>query len=57
VKQGISGYGNADKRQVQEMVKRLLHLTVVPKLDDASDALALAIVGGTVFKNTNRQRI
>ena len=57
VKQGIAGYGNADKHQVQEMVKRLLHLTVVPKLDDASDALALAIVGGTVFKNKIRQQM
>lgn len=46
VKQGIAGWGGADKKQVQEMVKRLLRLDKVPKLDDASDALALAIVGG-----------
>lgn len=51
VKQGIAGYGSADKKQVQEMVIRLLHLTRVPKLDDASDALALAIVGGFVYRS------
>ena len=50
VKQGIAGYGNADKRQVMEMVKRQLHLEHAPKLDDAADALAIAIVGGMMFK-------
>lgn len=43
VKQGISGYGKADKRQVQEMVKILLNLKSIPKPDDAADALAIAI--------------
>ncbi len=43
VKQSIAGYGRADKKQVMEMVKRLLHLSVIPKPDDAADALALAI--------------
>jgi len=43
VKQAVTGYGNADKRQVQEMVRRLLNLTVVPKPDDAADAAAVAI--------------
>lgn len=51
VKQGIAGYGNADKKQVEEMVCRLLRLKAAPKLDDASDALALAIVGGLLLKN------
>lgn len=51
VKQGIAGYGGADKKQVQDMVKRLLKLDVAPKLDDASDALALAIVGGFVYRS------
>ncbi len=46
VKQGIAGYGAADKKQVQEMVQRLLKLKDIPKPDDAADALALAIVGG-----------
>lgn len=43
VKQAIAGYGNADKRQVQEMVQRLLHLTEVPRPDDAADGVAIAI--------------
>ncbi len=45
VKQGITGYGSADKRQVQDMVQRLLGLTEKPSPDDAADALAIAIVG------------
>lgn len=43
VKQGVCGYGKADKRQVQEMVRVLLKLSQVPKPDDAADALAVAI--------------
>mgnify|MGYP001563766890 CR=1 FL=1 len=54
VKQGIAGWGGADKRQVQDMVKRLLKLSVAPKLDDASDALALAIVGGYAYRVQNK---
>jgi len=50
VKQGIAGWGGADKRQVQEMVARLLKLKEIPKPDDAADALALAIVGGLVAR-------
>lgn len=46
VKQGITGWGAADKKQIQEMVRRLLSLKDIPKPDDAADALALAIVGG-----------
>jgi len=42
-KTAVVGYGHADKRQVQEMVKRLLSLDALPKPDDAADALALAI--------------
>lgn len=45
VKQGVTGYGNADKAQVQDMVRRLLNLKEIPKPDDAADALAMAIVG------------
>jgi crossover junction endodeoxyribonuclease RuvC len=52
LKQGIAGYGNADKKQVMEMVKRQLRLENVPKLDDAADALALAIVGGFMYRAT-----
>lgn len=43
VKQAVSGYGKADKNQVQQMVKTLLSLTEIPKPDDAADALAVAI--------------
>lgn len=43
VKVAVTGYGKADKKQVQEMIRILLNLDVVPKPDDAADALALAI--------------
>lgn len=43
VKIAVSGYGGADKNQVQQMVRTLLFLSSVPKPDDAADALAIAI--------------
>lgn len=43
VKNAVAGYGGADKRQVQEMVRALLQLDSIPKPDDAADALAIAI--------------
>ena len=43
VKQAITSYGRADKRQVQEMVKALLNLREIPRPDDAADGLAIAI--------------
>jgi len=43
VKQAVAGYGGADKRQIQEMVRVLLDLEEIPKPDDAADALAVAI--------------
>lgn len=43
VKLAVTGYGRAEKKQVQEMVKIILGLPKVPKPDDAADALALAI--------------
>jgi crossover junction endodeoxyribonuclease RuvC len=43
IKQTVVGYGNAEKHQVQEMVKVLLRLTSVPEPHDAADALAIAI--------------
>ncbi len=46
VKQAITGYGKAEKRQMQEMVKVLLSMNDIPKPDDAADALALAICHG-----------
>ena len=46
VKQSITGYGRAEKRQVMEMIKSFLGLKSVPKPDDTADALALAICHG-----------
>lgn len=43
IKQTLTGYGRADKKQIQEMVRLHLNLKVVPKPDDAADALAAAI--------------
>ncbi len=43
VKQAVVGYGGADKKQVQEMVRVLLAMPEIPKPDDAADALAIAI--------------
>ena len=43
VKQAVTGYGKAVKKQVQEMTRILLHLPAVPKPDDTADALAMAI--------------
>jgi len=45
VKQSLTGYGKAEKQQIQKMVKIILNLKEIPKPDDAADALALAIVG------------
>lgn len=43
VKQAVTGYGKADKQQVQFMVKTLLSLKEIPKPDDVADALAVAV--------------
>ena len=43
IKQAITGYGKADKKQIQQMVRLLLKLDTVPKPDDAADAIACAI--------------
>ena len=43
IKQATTGYGKADKKQMQEMVKVLLGLEEIPRPDDAADALAAAI--------------
>ena len=50
IKQAVAGYGGAEKRQVQEMVRALLQLASIPKPDDAADALAIA----TTHLNTKR---
>ncbi len=43
VKQAVAGFGSADKKQVQYMVKALLNMEKIPSPDDAADALAIAI--------------
>ena len=46
IKQALTGYGKADKKQIQSVVTSLLHLTKTPKPDDAADALAIALCHG-----------
>lgn len=43
IKQAVTGYGRAEKKQIQEMVRVILQLKAIPKPDDAADALAAAI--------------
>ena len=43
IKQALVGYGNASKRQMQDMTKRILRLEAMPKPDDAADAIAIAL--------------
>jgi crossover junction endodeoxyribonuclease RuvC len=51
VKQAVTGYGKAEKKQIQEMVKTLLKLNSIPKPDDAADALAIAITHSSQTKS------
>ena len=53
VKQAVTGYGKAVKKQVQEMTRMLLSLPAVPKPDDTADALAMAIT----FCHTNGNQL
>lgn len=46
IKQALTGYGRADKKQVQTMIKTILNLKEVPKPDDTADALAAAVCHG-----------
>lgn len=46
VKQAVVGYGRAEKKQIQQMVKMILNLKEIPKPDDTADALAIAICHG-----------
>ncbi|MBR2376685.1 MAG: crossover junction endodeoxyribonuclease RuvC [Clostridia bacterium] len=50
IKQALTGYGRAEKRQIQEMTKTFLNLPKIPKPDDAADALAVALT----HSQTNR---
>ncbi len=53
VKQAITGYGNAEKKQVQFMVKNILQLDHIPKPDDAADALAIAVCHSNWLQSRN----
>ncbi len=53
VKLAVTGYGRAQKMQVQQMVKVLLNLDKIPKPDDAADALAVAICHAHSGHNAN----
>jgi crossover junction endodeoxyribonuclease RuvC len=48
VKQAVTSYGQADKKQVQKMVKLILSLNEIPRPDDAADALAIAICAANI---------
>lgn len=50
IKQALTGYGRAEKRQIQQMVKNVLALKEIPKPDDAADALATAICCAHSFR-------
>jgi len=57
IKQALVGYGRADKKQVQAMVKAILNLEAVPKPDDTADALAAAICHGHSAGNRGRRQL
>lgn len=57
IKSSITGYGAADKRQVQEMSKLILGLDAVPKPDHAADALSAAICLGNTVSTEMRFRV
>jgi crossover junction endodeoxyribonuclease RuvC len=52
IKQSMTGYGKADKKQMQEMVRLQLGLKEVPKPDDAADALATAIMCAFMYRQS-----
>jgi len=54
VKQSVTGYGKAEKKQVQLMVKSILKLKAIPKPDDTADAIAIAICHINSRKNSAR---
>ena len=54
IKQALVGYGRAEKKQVQTMVKTILNLKEIPKPDDTADALAAAVCHGHSAGSRNR---
>lgn len=57
VKQAVTGYGKAQKHQVQEMTRKLLCLPEIPRPDDTADALALAICHGQAAGSVLRREL
>ena len=57
IKQALTGYGRAEKRQIQEMVKTTLGLRGIPRPDDAADALAVALCHAQTNRLGNLFRI
>lgn len=57
IKQAVTGYGKADKKQVQQMVKLLLNLPEIPRPDDAADGLAIAITHAHSMRMRQSYRI
>lgn len=54
VKMALTGYGRADKNQIGQMVKIILKLEKIPKLDDTSDALAVAVSHALSYRMSSR---
>ena len=50
IKQALTGYGKAEKRQIQQVVKTMLGLETIPRPDDAADALAIALCHATASR-------
>lgn len=57
IKEAVTGYGRADKKQVSEMVKVILKLQEGPKIDDTTDALAVAICASGAVKLEKKIKI
>jgi crossover junction endodeoxyribonuclease RuvC len=57
IKEAVTGYGRADKKQVAEMVKTILKLEEGPKIDDTSDALGVAICASGAVKFEKKIKI
>jgi len=57
IKQAVTGYGGADKMQMQHMVQALLRLKSVPRPDDAADALAVAICHAQTSRMTTNFKV
>lgn len=57
IKQAVTGYGGADKMQMQHMVQTLLRLKSVPRPDDAADALAVAICHAQTSRMTTNFKV